>query len=81
MRAASGLIALIAICIIMISLGSVIEENISSLKKISEDHRYDSLGYAIFIAGSMRLASSLGRLFLMKTSKSKKVRQPIVTPS
>jgi MFS-type transporter involved in bile tolerance (Atg22 family) len=72
MRAASGLIALIAICIIIIFLSSVVEENILSLKKISEDHRYDSLGFAIFIAGSMRLASSLGRLYLLKTSKSKK---------
>ena len=72
MKAASGLIALIAICIIIISLSSVVEENISSLKKISEDHRFDSLGFAIFIAGSMRLASSLGRLYLLKTSKAKK---------
>ena len=72
MKATSGLIALIAICIIMISLSSVVEENISSLKKISEDHRYDSLGFAIFIAGSMKLASSLGKLYLLKTSKFKK---------
>ena len=71
MMRVSSLIALIAICII-ISLGSVVEENISNLKKISEDHRYDSIGFAIFIAGSMRLASSLGRLYLLKTSKSKK---------
>lgn len=66
------MIALIAICIIINSLSSVVEEDIFNLKKISEDHRYDSLGFAIFIAGSMRLASSLGRLFLLKTSKSKK---------
>ena len=72
MRAASGLIALIAICIIIISISSVVEENILNLKKISEDHSYDSLGFAIFIAGSMRLASSLGRLYLLKTSKFKK---------
>jgi MFS-type transporter involved in bile tolerance (Atg22 family) len=72
MRAASVMIALIAICIIIISLSSVVEENLLNLKKISEDHRYDSLGFAIFIAGSMRLASSLGRLYLLKTSKSKK---------
>jgi hypothetical protein len=72
MRTASSLIAFIAICIIIISQSSILEENILNLKKISEDHRYDSLGFAIFIAGSMRLASSLGRLLVMKTSKSKK---------
>ena len=72
MKAASSMIALIAICIIMISLSFVVEENIFNFKKISEDHRYDSIGFAIFIVGSMRLASSLGRLFLMKTSKSKR---------
>ena len=72
MRAESGLIALIAICMIIISISSVSEENILNLKKISEDHGYDSLGFAIFIAGSMRLASSLGRLYLLKISKSKK---------
>ena len=72
MRVVSNMIALIAICMIMISLSSVVEENILSLKKISEDHRFDALGFAIFIAGSMRLTSSLGRLYLLKTSKLKK---------
>ena len=71
-RGTSGLIALIVICIIMISVNPVVEENISYLKKISEDHRFDSLGFAIFIAGSIRLASSLSRLCLLKTSKPKK---------
>ena len=71
-RCASSLIALIAICIIMISVNPVVEENISDLKKISEYHRYDYFGFAIFIAGSMRLASVLGRLCLLKTSKPKK---------
>jgi MFS-type transporter involved in bile tolerance (Atg22 family) len=72
MRGKSSLIALIAICFILISLTPTIGENISDFKKISEDHRYDSFGFAIFLAGSFRLASSVGRLCLLKTSKSQK---------
>jgi hypothetical protein len=72
MRGKSSLIALIGICFILISLTPTIGENISDFKKISEDHGYDSFGFAIFLAGSLRLASSLGRLCLLKTSKSKK---------
>ena len=69
MSGASSLISLITICIIMISLGSVVGESISNLQKISEEHRYDSFGFAIFLAGSVRLASVLGRLCLLKMSK------------
>lgn len=72
MRDKTSIITLIAIFIIMISLSIAVEENAFDLKKIREDHRYDSFGFAIFLAGSVRLASVLGRLCLLKTSKSKK---------
>jgi hypothetical protein len=72
MRGRTSRIALIIICLILISLSSTIGENARDLKKISEDHRYDSLGFAIFLAGSLRLASSLGKLYLLRISKFKK---------
>jgi hypothetical protein len=72
MRGRNSLIALMAICLVLISLSPTIGENIPDFKKISEDHRYDSFGFAIFLAGSLRLATSLGRLCLLKGAKSKK---------
>ena len=51
------MIALIAICII-ISLSSVVEENILNLKKISEDYRFDSFGFAIFIYSNTPMLAS-----------------------
>jgi hypothetical protein len=69
------LISVAIICLIIISVNHLFCEHGSTFEHIalpSENPQLDTLGMAIFLAGSMRLGLTLGTLFLVKITKSGK---------
>ena len=63
------LISVAIICLVIVSVNHIFYEHGSTLKNnafAGETLPQDSLGIAIFLAGSMRLGLTLGTLFLVK---------------
>ena len=63
------LISVAIICLVIVSVNHIFCEHGSTLKNnalTGEMLPQDSLGIAIFLAGSMRLGLTLGTLFLVK---------------
>ena len=72
------LISVAIICLVIISGNHLFCENGSTLKNnalTGENLPLDSLGLAIFLAGSVRLGTTLGTLFLVKIFKPGKVER------
>ena len=66
------LISVAIICLVIVSVNHIFCEHGSTLKNnalTGENLPLDSLGLAIFLAGSVRLGTTLGTLFLAKIFK------------
>jgi len=73
-RTSKHLISVAIICLVIVSVNHIFYEHGSALKNnalSAENLQMDSLGMAIFLAGSMRLGLTLGTLFLVKIFKPK----------
>ncbi len=71
-RTSKHLISVAIICLIIVSVNHIFYEHGSTLKNNAlsgENLQMDSLGMAIFLAGSMRLGITLGTIFLVKIFK------------
>jgi hypothetical protein len=69
------LISVAIICLVIVSVNHIFCEHGSTLKNnalTGGNLQMDSLGMAIFLAGSMRLGITLGTLFLLKIFKPDK---------
>lgn len=71
-RTSKHLVSVAIICLIIISVNHLFCERDSTFEHIvlpCESSQLDTLGMAIFLAGSMRLGLTLGTLFLAKISR------------